>query len=208
MRKRIATFSAVLLAAGVIYQLDSTVTAPGAARISYPNSGGACSAVVISDTEALTAAHCMADTTVANGMYMVRPIVVPVVLHQDGKKALAILTYMSRIRDLAVLKGDFRAFTRPPGIAGRTFMALGERYRSCGFPMGQKSLFCIELGEYITSDIIMFVFKQPILFGMSGGPVYNSQNELVGLNTAIYPREMGGGSAITPILGLEGEIGR
>jgi S1-C subfamily serine protease len=38
--------------------------------------------------------------------------------------------------------------------------------------------------------------------GMSGGPVFNGNGEVIGLNVLVYPAAEGGGVAYTPVTGI------
>jgi len=206
MKKLLLILIAVAVIVGVSRISTKEVSSMGTVRISYQR-GGACSGVVISKGFVVTAAHCVLEQTqTPYGVFMM-PTRQSMLAH-SGKIAIPVtIAYISFARDVAVLAGDFSNIPAALNDAGATGINLTDEYLSCGHPMGDRRVICVNLGKLSETDVQMGVFKGLILFGMSGGPVFNnSTGMLVGVNTAIYPRAMGGGSAITPILGLLGEL--
>lgn len=200
----------VLIAVGIIVAISRTsvkeVSSTGTVRISYQR-GGACSGVVINKSLVVTAAHCVLEKTqTPYGIFMM-PTQQKLRVHSGKTEVTVAIAYISFARDIAVLTGDFSSIPPAMNDAGATPINLNDEYLSCGHPMGDRRIICVNLGKLFETDVQMGVFKGLILFGMSGGPVFNnSTGMLVGVNTAIYPRNMGGGSAITPILGILGEL--
>lgn len=162
----------------------------GTVKVTYPMVPGAsCSGVVISDVLALTAGHCAIS---------------PVATVQQGLRvANGKFVYIDGLRDLAVIQGDFTDMGKAAINFSQAYFEVGKKYRSCGHPFGQEAIYCVNLGAFTTNDGHVFNFKQAIMYGMSGGPVYDvATAQVTGLNTYLYPASMGGGSGFTPTLGI------
>ncbi len=112
------------------------------------------------------------------------------------KVAAKVLAYDAQ-RDVAVLYADLSAFpgaapapiATPP--AGRELAVEGERVFTIGSPLGLKKI--------ITSGIVSKVEARAIIsdvnvnHGNSGGPLFNSLGEVIGITTFLVPGENGPG---------------
>lgn len=158
-----------------------------------------CSAVVISDIYALSAAHCATNTF---GFMVDEPILV---LSKNnlysGVKAKFIA--IEKYRDVALLKGDFKEFnTRVPNFN----YSIGDSYSlytACGFP-GNSDFHCATL-KFVKNNFSKYEMSgEPIFQGMSGGPVYDVLNGyIIGVNSAISKDNV----IIGPLVGLVDEWG-
>jgi len=117
------------------------------------------------------------------------------VLTHDGTSYKATVTGVESSNDLAVLKID------ATGCSAVTFgdsdsMSVGDTVYAVGNPMGElqftmTSGMVSALDRAVTTDeyttaINMFQFDAAINEGNSGGPVYNTKGEVVGIVTAKY----------------------
>jgi S1-C subfamily serine protease len=124
----------------------------------------------------------------------------------DAKRKVAakILAYDAD-RDVAVLYADLSAF---PGAAaapiatattGRELAVEGERVFTIGSPLGLKKI--------ITSGIVSKVEARAIIsdvninHGNSGGPLYNSLGEVIGITTFLVPG--GNGPGVTGVVRID-----
>jgi hypothetical protein len=99
-------------------------------------------------------------------------------------------------RDFGFIYGDFRKFNK---LIVRTDFTVksGDMLRSCGFANGMSPATCIDfraIGQYG----VYYTGESMIVPGMSGGPVINSDGEVVGINSRIQ----GELSMMAPTLGL------
>jgi len=152
-----------------------------------------CSATVISDIYALTAAHCV---TIGSGM-MTDSIDVRTSDGEDvGVKANAVGMLPSQ--DVALLKGDFQQFrkaaieTDPRGI----FAGTGP-FVACGFPGGDKSI-CLQFIPR-TNNRFLIIGDGYLYQGMSGGPVIDqSTGHIVAVNSQVNDH----GVSVGPTVGF------
>lgn len=153
-----------------------------------------CSATVISDIYALTAAHCV---TGPGGRMDQSPI--PIKNNKDeatGISAQAVA--MSKTQDIALLKGDFSTFmkvaieTDPRGM-----LAHQGPFVACGFPGGDGPI-CTAFEPISNSEFL--VYGKGFLYqGMSGGPVLDARtNQLVAVNSRVNQT----GVSVGPTIGF------
>lgn len=184
----------------------------GAARLTvYEDEveAGGCSAVVISDTLALTAAHCVLAPkppvnifdVLSNKQFKYPELTFE--LQQNGI-VLPVIAKAGNGVDFAILKGDFKGFKKAV-ITKEAMFDMETEYVSCGYPRLRKHPLCIKLGKPVINHFDLMGFKAGIVPGMSGGPVYNDSGELVGLNITILSVQYGGGSFMLPLAGLIGD---
>ena len=112
------------------------------------------------------------------------------------KVAAKVLAYDAE-RDVAILYADLSAFpgAAPAPIAtsqpGRELAVEGERVFTIGSPLGLKKI--------ITSGIVSKVEARAIIsdvnvnHGNSGGPLFNSEGEVIGMTTFLEPTPNGPG---------------
>lgn len=165
-----------------------------------------CTATVISPTYAVTAAHCLVDK---RGMMYRRILYIkpnknlaPVLI----EPVEAIPFGVNKEADYGLLIGDFSYFPRA-AIAYKTSMVFAEGLNSfyiyCGFPYGEESLLCGTITQ-TQAPYFGFIRTNALLFsGMSGGPVFNERNEVVGVNSAIG----NGFSVVAPLVGMFDVLG-
>lgn len=160
-----------------------------------------CSAVVVDDNYAFTAAHCLTD----DNDRLTKDII-----NIRNDKGLptgvsAVAAGLSNRIDFAILKGDFRKFKHARfNTYKNDFMeSLMSNYVACGFPMGQNKISCTKF--YFRGMTYFHAYGTGhLLPGMSGGPVYNLETgELVGVNSAVGE----GFVIIVPLFGIAGAFG-
>jgi len=89
-----------------------------------------------------------------------------------------------RYRDHAIIKGNFKNFTKIPLRAG-FFVESGDKLRACGFAGGNKPPICtdfIALGP----ESFMYAGLGYFVRGMSGGPVIDKYGFAVGIISAMH----------------------
>jgi Trypsin len=163
-----------------------------------------CTATVISDRLALTAAHCLID----EDDFMIKdPIIVK--LSDNTNKNFRETGVVARsgainIRaDLGIIVGNFKNFNKirinlhPGG-----FFNVRGPFIACGFAWGSNPGLCI---PFIPKD--NYEFKEGgigrLYPGMSGGPVIDvASGHLVGVNVQV----MNSGVAVVPTVGLIGAL--
>jgi S1-C subfamily serine protease len=179
-------------------ELADKIDPVGATVRLYKNGQFICSGVVIGKNYLLTASHCMVDEdlvmkkdkfTVSNASGEIIAL---------GKPA-GVNTRM----DWGLLEGNFSAFPAAPLVTTR--IPQGE-VAACGYPQGSHDLMCSPLVTVINDTF--FIKCQGVIFpGMSGGPVFDAQGNVVGLNVAVYGIDEHGGSQITPTLAILANFG-
>lgn len=119
------------------------------------------------------------------------------VLMYDGTKYTAAVVGYAADNDVAVLKIEASGLS-PVTIGNSDSMLVGEAVYAVGNPLGEleftmtdgmvsatdREITSTENGR--TTTINMFQFSAAINSGNSGGPVYNSRGEVVGIATAKY----------------------
>jgi putative serine protease PepD len=130
------------------------------------------------------------------------------VVLRDGRRLPASLVGQAADTDLAVLRADLPAGTRPLTLGRSGGVAVGDPVLAVGSPLG--------LSGTVTAGIISALDREvrlggsrrgtalqtdaPINPGNSGGPLVNARGEVVGVNTAIAtlgtPGSIGIGFAI------------
>lgn len=140
-----------------------------------------CSATVISDVYALTAAHCV---TGPGGRMNQDPITIKNNKNEvTGVTAQAVA--MSKAQDIALLKGDFTTFQKVPiETDPRGILAHQGPFVACGFPGGDGPI-CTPFEPISNSEFL--VYGKGFLYqGMSGGPVLDSRTgQLVAVNSRV-----------------------
>jgi len=160
-----------------------------------------CTAFAISDTVAVTAAHCVVDdvtlTTDQITMFDQNDVAFGV-----GKMQLA----KHPLMDLATVTGDFSNRRKLPVPTGRFELDPNDHYDSCGFPMMTKTLTCSHVKiNSIFADGGFVGASGPgyMIFGMSGGPVFNTdKNVVVAVNTGLNGREL----MFSPFIDIESQV--
>ncbi len=164
--------------------------------IRITNFKSSCSAVVIDDNYALTAAHCVTGTM--GGMLKDDYAVIDENYRYTGvySNAMAI----DNSTDLAILVGDFRQFSRfKVDFEGKSIKKIKDMTTvACGYPL-TGSLFCSET-KLTGNFLFRLTAKEGIgLPGSSGGPVFNDNLEVIGVMSAVTPM----GLLYAPVLGAD-----
>lgn len=162
-----------------------------------------CSETVISDTEVLTAAHCVAGVNPFTGKVEVAPEFDAASLRKkDGSGAVVPVTvYAVNLRqDTAIIIGDFSKFKHTKFDQNPASDILTKNYElaTCGFPNGGE-LICYSLsGPYKLVDMVGFTSGQ-MYAGMSGGPVIDlNTGNVVAVNHAVGEKVV----VVAPIINL------
>lgn len=160
-----------------------------------------CSAFVIGNNYAVTAAHCLVDESYdkLEGDIDIRLENVP-----TGVKAKAVGVEFRR--DLGLIKGDFSRFKMvrllndAPGVYPLLY--------TCGYPGGNKHLSCSTF-QPVTNDGFCLKGIGLVQPGMSGGPVVEPQSDtVVGIVTHAYFVAQGnGGVGVASTWGILGVFG-
>lgn len=180
----------------VPWRLQNKEDAKFEAEIRILNESSMCSAVVISDHYALSAAHC-SDTNILGRLQDTEFVVFTKegLLTQVRAKFVAI----DGNRDVALLKGNFSEFKAK--IPNFNYEAVGY-LQSCGFP-ANGDYHCEEL--YITGNEY-FRYRargRPLYPGMSGGGTYDYRGYLVAINSSVGKQEI----ILGPLVGVDAEWG-
>lgn len=165
---------------------------PGIFRLFH--SGYMCSAVVVSPQYALTAAHC----AVGFSRFMYQGSVAIHDVNDNDTGVHGKFVALDHDLDVAVLKADFRDFQEYK-INTAFNPKIGEKLRACGFP-DNANFTCNEMTFEGNYSFQWFMYGAPLQHGQSGGPVFNTDNEVVAVNSAVAQN----GSILAPIVGLEG----
>lgn len=180
----------------VPWRMQQRDDAPYDAEIRVLSDYSMCSAVVISDNYALSAAHC-SDTGFFGGL---KDTTFKVVTKQGWFTGIdAKFIALDNNRDVALIKGDFRKFNIK--IPNFNYEAAGY-LQACGFP-ANGAYHCEEI--YITGNKY-FQYKargRPLYPGMSGGAVFDYKGYVVGINSAVDVEQI----VIGPLVGVDAEWG-
>lgn len=158
-----------------------------------------CSGAVLDGQYALTAAHCAVNSTghISEDVIAIYDLVGV----NTGIKAKAVA--IDRLRDVALIRGDFSSFEFAPVDFNGEDVHLGMVMRSCGFPSGDV-IWCTDL---VHAGNTYFQYKTiggPIFKGMSGGPVYSKETgRIIGVNSAVSENNV----IISPLIGFLSVVG-
>lgn len=173
-------------------------------RLHDPAYGFVCSAVVISDSVALTAAHCVIE----NWAITPFPTLYSVWDSTYSKEVKGVVPVgFDKLRDVAILNGNFREFVKiKPDFSGKMQQDLKNTLvKTCGFPAGGE-LFCNPI-VYVSNWFFQMKFTGGQLYkGMSGGPVMVQDTLgnwwVIGVNSAVFFDSI----LIGPIIGIDGYL--
>lgn len=166
-----------------------------------------CSGFVVDAVYAVTAAHCLVDEL---GFLTKRTLRIE---SSEGELlTTAKAAGLNNRVDYGIITGDFSNFKHLDmtssvsffdATAAAAFVNLtSPEYKICGYPQGQKKLFCASFAP--TSPYFSQIMGIGQAFpGMSGGPVLNATGEAVGIVSAMSD----GGAIITPVIGILGNFG-
>jgi hypothetical protein len=157
-------------------------------------SGGTCSATVISDTQILTAAHCLPQQV---------EVTVLSLPNAKGKiTTLKAMAYKANFRaDYAIIKGSFKRFSKMKIMINPRGDIFYSNYNmvACGFAYGITDA-CFPLMGKPMKFIDQIKVVGQLYAGMSGGPVIDlNTGTVVAVNTAATD----GFVIISPLIGLQ-----
>lgn len=155
--------------------------------IQRSDSGYYCTAVVISDSKAVTAAHCVVVVATQQQNPMLSPHVnIPTTFSVKNSRNEDTFITAKTIRiydhaDIAILEGDFRAFNKASLHVSTFDTKGGDKLISCGYAGGQP----LSCTEGVSDDTFVFfgLMTNYLAKGMSGGPVFNKKLKLIGINS-------------------------
>ena len=151
-------------------------------------SGGRCSAFVISNKLAFTAKHCLANEW--GFLYLGQFSVYGRIMGADKANLTTITAKVhsySRMFDTALIEGDFKRFTKfnVDVTNERLLMYRDKQLVACGYALGQDYARCFTYrmqGRIIN----MYQGKGYGIWGMSGGPVFDPDTgHVVGVMSAM-----------------------
>jgi S1-C subfamily serine protease len=151
-------------------------------RIESQNRKSICTAFVINDKQAITAAHCVEKELSLFSFLM--PEDKFDVYNSEGTKTTAVATVeeiADETSDIAILKGDFKNFEKL-NVRKQYNLVLKEPLLACGYPGGFKQLQCT-YGVYAGTSYFSGLMTGYLAKGMSGGPVIDMNDEVVGVNS-------------------------
>lgn len=111
-------------------------------------------------------------------------------------KTKAFSLYSDNRRDYGFIRGNFKHFNKL-NVAKGFSINKGDILRACGFAGAKTPPVCINY-EAVGKRGFEYAGRSMYVPGMSGGPVLNSKNEVVGINSA-SPADV---AIMTPILGV------
>lgn len=148
-----------------LFMFAASLTSPLRSIVFIQDSEGACSGFVVDASKGwvLTAAHCLGG---------------------DNLTVDQVPSYPIRQNDMLALIA-IEPQTKPPLDIGDG-VKLGEPVNSYGWAYGQfLTLLSRHVAGFVKGDVIL---DNPIVAGMSGGPVLNQEGKVVGINQASTDR--------------------
>lgn len=146
-----------------------------------------CSGVVISNTQVLTAAHC-----VVHAGFFAMAVTERVEIRAEDGHSLGLFAKLAAANprmDLAILEGNFELFDKQavevdPAAIEASFLH-SKHLQACGYPAG-GALSCtpVKNSQHMNFGFQADGFLYP---GMSGGPVMDLETgKVIGVNTAVF----------------------
>lgn len=162
-----------------------------------------CSGTVVNETTVLTAGHCMLIPTILGETVNTEPIEIRA-KDDISRKTFGRINTMSPQMDWAVLKGNFKIYNYRTVITDvETLNNKRDKtaeFISCGYPMA-GNLFCTPV-HYLYREDFMWAVEGLLLPGMSGGPVIDSEGNVIAINHAVHNEH----SIVSPTYNLDKEF--
>lgn len=147
-------------------------------RLYNQQSESVCSGFVVSDSKAITAAHCVIDFL---NIFPDDGLFVSDIQYRNTVKAKVV--FYDKMSDIAILFGNFTLFGKLT-VADNYMVSEDDFILACGFPYGLE-FFCSNFS--FVKDFLRFKVLQNgrVFSGMSGGPVFvinNNKAFVIGVN--------------------------
>lgn len=174
---------AIIVVVGLTAPVGSAKPPPASATVLVTVKGGNGSGVMLEGGYILTAAH----------VARISPDAIMISTDGGEDTTLVDVLWISNDYDLALLRVRDKAFVQtvaPASIACRT-AKIGEDITAEGNPMGVR--FVKQWGKVgskvqsIGHWLEAFSIGAPLAPGMSGGPVYDAEGRVVGINVGVAP---------------------
>lgn len=175
-------------------------------RLLRDDGGTFCSATVISNNYALTAAHCFGEDSLfkkaINKQFTIQGADKDLI---KSDKMTAKVIAMNRTADYALIQGDFTAFERLPVIDAPHlfFQGYSSRLFTCGYPYGSSEV-CYPTGTEFRTEGHLVAVAGRLFPAMSGGPVINP---ILGAIVAVNSANGYGFIVIAPTVGIFDNLG-
>jgi serine protease Do len=110
----------------------------------------------------------------------------------DGTKLNASVLGTSKYQDLALIKIPNQSRLKMLKLASSKSLKVGQNVYAAGAPFGEENVFTAGiLNKFDASQAVLF-HDARINSGNSGGPLIDSQGQVIGVNTAIYSKDAEG----------------
>jgi S1-C subfamily serine protease len=165
----------------ILYEVQNT-GAHSPLLLIHIGTRASCSAVVVDGAYALTAAHCVEDSS---GYLTSDDIYIYDEFHIDTK-IVAKAAALDHSRDIALIRGNFTNFARSKVDfnGDKQFLLKGLPVISCGFPAGGER-YCVTSVVVSNTNFKLFAQGGILYQGMSGGPVVDYDMNVIGVNSAV-----------------------
>ena len=159
-----------------------------------------CSGVVIGGNYILTASHCIINEETGRLKHEL------ITVEGDNGRVQTIGRPVgANLRmDWGLIHGNFTSI--PASHVMSNDVPKDAALRACGFPQGNHAIYCVML-EQNGSDLFLLKTKGLVWPGMSGGPVFDKNDDVVALNIRGYELSDKGGSGISPTIGILASFG-